>query len=106
MAVQIARVTFLLALGESRLAHRPPSFTIPVYLGDSLQWNTRGFMAEQEVLIEVPDGGPLLEFPFESAGDPVTFASVIDRGTKERDSQTGREDGDPDFHRTRFWLQR
>ncbi|RLC93723.1 MAG: hypothetical protein DRI40_08425, partial [Chloroflexi bacterium] len=63
VSVQIARVTFLLALGEEHLRHRPAHLTIPVYLGDSLQWNTRGFLAEREVLIEVPDGGPLLEFP-------------------------------------------
>ena len=79
VAVQIARVTFLLALGEGRLAHRPASFTVPVYLGDSLQWSTRGFMAEQEVLIEVPEGNQLLAFPFESASEPAVFASVIDR---------------------------
>ncbi|MBI4337997.1 MAG: N-6 DNA methylase [Chloroflexi bacterium] len=79
VAVQIARVTFLLALGEERLRHRPPHLTIPVYLGDSLQWNTRGFLAEREVLIEVPDGGPLLEFPFEVARDPGLFDAVIGR---------------------------
>lgn len=79
VAVQIARVTFLLAIGEERLRQRPPNLAIPVYLGDSLQWNTRGFLAEREVLIEVPDGGPLLEFPFEVAGDPARFDEVIAR---------------------------
>jgi SAM-dependent methyltransferase len=79
VAVQIARVTFLLALGEERLRQRPPHLTIPVYMGDSLQWNTRGFLAEREVLIEVPDGGLLLEFPFEVARDPALFDAVIDR---------------------------
>ncbi len=79
VSVQIARVTFLLALGEERLRRRPPYLTIPVYLGDSLQWNTRGFLAEREVLIEVPGGGPLLEFPFEVARDPGMFDAVIGR---------------------------
>ncbi|HWQ27855.1 MAG TPA: hypothetical protein VNN12_02400, partial [Dehalococcoidia bacterium] len=50
--------------------------SIPVYLGDSLQWNTKGFLAERDVLIEVPDG-PLLEFPGAVARDPVTFDAVI-----------------------------
>ncbi|MEW6142573.1 MAG: N-6 DNA methylase [Chloroflexota bacterium] len=77
VAVQIARVTFLLALGEDRLKRRPSQLTVPVYLGDSLQWNTRGFLAEREVLIEVPGGGPLLEFPFEVARDPGMFDTVI-----------------------------
>ena len=79
VSVQIARVTYLLALGEERLRERPSTFTIPVYLGDALQWNTRGFLAEREVLIEVPDGGELLEFPYEVAGDPSLFDAVIDR---------------------------
>ncbi len=79
VSVQIARVTFLLALGEERLRERPQNLTIPVYMGDSLQWNTRGFLAEREVLIEVPDGGLLLEFPFEIAGDPALFDAVISR---------------------------
>jgi SAM-dependent methyltransferase len=77
VSVQIARVTFLLALGEERLRHRPAYLTIPVYMGDSLQWNTREFMAEREVLIEVPDGGSSLEFPFEVARDPAMFDAVI-----------------------------
>jgi len=76
VAVQIARVTYLLALGEERLQDRP-HLTIPVYLGDSLQWNTRGFLAEREVLIEVPEGGPTLEFPFTVARDPGLFDAVI-----------------------------
>ncbi len=78
VAIQIARVTYLLALGEGRLRDHPP-LSIPVYLGDSLQWNTRGFLAEREVLIEVPEGGPLLEFPFAVARDPALFDAVIER---------------------------
>ena len=37
VAVTLARVTYLLAIGGQRLQHRPP-FTVPVYLGDSLRW--------------------------------------------------------------------
>jgi len=78
VAVQIARVTYLLALGEERLRDHPP-LAIPVYLGDSLQWNTRAFMAERDVVIEVPGGGSLLEFPFSIARDPGRFDAVIER---------------------------
>ncbi|MDP2949991.1 MAG: N-6 DNA methylase [Chloroflexota bacterium] len=99
VSVQIARVTFLLALGEERLLHRPPHLTIPVYLGDSLQWNTRGFLAEREVLIEVPGGGPLLEFPFDVAGDPAMFDAVI-----ERMLQLSRQDAPPEG--LSAWLER
>ena len=77
VAVQIARVTYLLALGEDRLRHpdRPP-LAIPVYLGDALQWNVQGFMVERDVLIEVPDG-PVLHFPFDVARSPADFDAVI-----------------------------
>lgn len=99
VAVQIARVTYLLALGEERLRHRPPHLAIPVYLGDSLQWNTRGFLAEREVLIEVPEEGPLLEFPFDVARDPALFDAVIGR-MLELSRQDAAGDG------LRAWLQR
>jgi SAM-dependent methyltransferase len=91
VAVQIARVTYLLALGEERLARRPGPITLPVYLGDSLQWNTRGFLAEREVLIEVPGQESLLEFPFEVARDPVLFDGVISHMLElsEQDSESG-----------------
>lgn len=79
VSAQIARVTFLLALGQKRLKQRPASLNIPVYIGDSLQWNTRGFLAERDVLIEIPESRELLEFPFEVAHDPALFDSVIGR---------------------------
>jgi SAM-dependent methyltransferase len=79
VSVQIARVTYLLALGEERLHHRPSNLTVPVYIGDSLQWNTQGFLAERDVRIEVPDGGPPLEFPFDVTREPALFDSVIAR---------------------------
>ncbi|MBI4296146.1 MAG: N-6 DNA methylase, partial [Chloroflexi bacterium] len=79
VSVQIARVTFLLAIGQERLKHRTSSLHIPVYLGDSLQWNTRGIMAERDVLIEVPGSKELLEFPFEITRDPSLFDAVIGR---------------------------
>lgn len=76
VAVLIARVTYLLALGEERLRERPAALSIPVYLGDSLQWNTRRFFAEREVLIDVP-GGPVLHFPASAARDPTSFDRII-----------------------------
>lgn len=78
VAVQIARVTYLLALGEERLRDRP-WLSIPVYMGDSLQWNTSGFLTAREVEIEVPDGPPSLDFPFSVAQDPGLFDAVITR---------------------------
>ncbi len=75
VAVIVARVTYLLALGEARLRDRP-ALAIPIYLGDALQWNTQSFMAEREVLISVPDG-PTLLFPFAVTREPAVFDAVI-----------------------------
>ena len=38
MAVALAQVTFILAVGLEALEHRSKSFTVPVYLGDSMRW--------------------------------------------------------------------
>lgn len=77
VAVIIARVTYLLALGEERLLKRP-ALAVPVYLGDSLQWNTRTFMAEREILIDVPDAPRALFFPFAVTRDPTRFDAVVE----------------------------
>ena len=76
VAVQIARVTYLLALGERLLDAERPELAIPVYMGDALQWNVRDFLADREVLIEVPDG-PVLQFPYEVTRSPADFDAVI-----------------------------
>ncbi len=85
VAVQIARVTYLLALGEERLRDTSrPELAIPVYLGDALQWNVQGFLAERDVLIEVPDG-PVLQFPFGVTRSPADFDAVIELMLKSSD---------------------
>jgi SAM-dependent methyltransferase len=76
VAVLIARVTYLLAMGDARLRERP-ALSIPVYLGDSVQWNTQAIMERTEVRIDVPDG-PALYFPFAVTTDPGVFDAVID----------------------------
>ena len=85
VAVQIARVTYLLALGD-RLRHPDrPELAIPVYLGDALQWNVQGFLADREVLIEVPDG-PVLQFPYAVTRSPADFDAVIEMMLRLSDS--------------------
>ena len=84
VAVQIARVTYLLALGD-RLNAQRGTVTLPVYLGDSLQWNTEPFFADRDVLIEAPADeatgadAVTLHFPAAVARDPALFDRVITR---------------------------
>ncbi|MDE2898134.1 MAG: N-6 DNA methylase [Chloroflexota bacterium] len=77
VAVQIARVTYLLALGERLRDPNRPNLAIPVYLGDAMQWNVQDFLADREVLIEVPDG-PVLHFPYAVTRVPADFDAVIE----------------------------
>ena len=77
VAVQIARVTYLLALGEKLRDPDRPNLAIPVYLGDALQWNVQGFLADREVFIKVPEG-PELTFPYAVTRSPVDFDAVIE----------------------------
>lgn len=56
VAVIIARVTWLLALGPA-IAERPAALHVPVFLGDALQWNVD---VANEVRVRVPDEPPLV----------------------------------------------
>ncbi|MBI1886003.1 MAG: N-6 DNA methylase [Chloroflexi bacterium] len=98
VAVQIARVTYLLALGEERLRDRPP-LAIPVYMGDSLQWNTSQFMTKRDVEIDIPQSDYTLDFPFAVAQDPAVFGAVITRMLA-----LSEQDAAPQALQT--WLQR
>lgn len=96
VAVIFARVTYLLALGEALLA-RGGDISLPVYLGDALQWNVQRDAAEQDLVIEVPrapgrrGGGPVLRFPLALCADPGRFDRVV--GAMHDASEAGR---DPD----------
>lgn len=67
VAVTLARVTYLLAIGVDRLQHpdRPP-FSVPVYLGDSMQWGQQNTLLNTDALTVPTDGGQLF-------GDDLTF---------------------------------
>ena len=86
VAAIIARVTYLLALGPRLQQPDRPPLSIPAYLGDALQWNTRQFLVDREVVIEVPDG-PLLRFPAGIASTPAAFTQVV--GTMISSSGSG-----------------
>lgn len=83
VAVTLARVTYLLAIGVARLRtpDRPP-ITIPVYLGDSMQWGQEESLFGTEALI-VPtnDGAQLfaeeLRFPDRILQDAGRFDRLV-----------------------------
>lgn len=76
VAVLFARVTYLLAIGSKRLRERSGSISVPVYLGDALQWDVRPFIDEEEIEIVVP-GEPPLRFPGSVAGNPILLDLVL-----------------------------
>jgi hypothetical protein len=57
VAVIFARATYLLALMPTLQKGRPGSLSVPVYLGDALQWNAREFMNLHDLEIVVPAPG-------------------------------------------------
>lgn len=63
VAVSLARVTYLLAIGRERLIDSSRgSITVPVYLGDSVQWTQRvDLFSEGQLLIQTGTGNQLFE---------------------------------------------
>ncbi|MFK4799185.1 N-6 DNA methylase [Streptomyces sp. MPA0124] len=82
VAVVLARVTYLLAIGADRLAapDRGP-ITIPVYLGDSLQWNeSSDLLAVDDVVVPTKVGSEYereLRFPRRLLADAGRFDELV-----------------------------
>jgi len=76
VAVTLARVTWLLALGDL-LMDRPAALRVPVFLGDAMQWNLRRYVGGADVLVEVP-GEPPLQIPAGFAEDQAVFEQALD----------------------------
>jgi methylase of polypeptide subunit release factors len=77
VAVALARVTWLLALGDL-VQDRPPALTVPVYMGDSMQWSLRPLGTSAEVLVDVPPNDPPLRIPAGLASDLGLFERALD----------------------------
>lgn len=77
VAVALARVTWLLALGDL-VQDRPPTLSVPVYMGDSMQWSLRPLGASAEVLVDVPPNDPPLRIPAGLASDLTLFERALD----------------------------
>jgi len=96
VAIIFARTTYLLALLPALQENRPSTLTVPVYLGDALQWNAREFMSMRDLEIIVPAQGEtenrgaaesvdedginrvILRFPSSLASEPGRFDAVLD----------------------------
>jgi hypothetical protein len=93
VSVVLARVTYLLAIGSERLASRG-SLTVPIYLGDSMQW-TRGanLMGQSHLRVDVEASDlagdfsetmttlfaseSVLDFPIRVVSEPAEFDRLV-----------------------------
>ena len=81
VAVTLARVTYLLAIGRERLADRDV-LTVPVYLGDSVRWEQDASLLQQGgITIHTSDGMELfaqdLHFPEGTLEEPMRFDRLV-----------------------------
>lgn len=77
VAVALARVTWLLALGDL-VRDRPPTLSVPVFMGDSMQWSLRPLGASAEVLVDVPPNDPPLRIPAGLASEHGLFERALE----------------------------
>lgn len=83
VAVTLARVTYLLAIGQERLRSTGrPAFSVPVYLGDSLAWqHDPTLFSGTDLVIQTADGLELfageLRFPLSLLADADVFDRVV-----------------------------
>lgn len=97
VAVALARVTYLLAIGQDRLQapDRPTSMAIPVYIGDSIQWErNRATLFAGADVVSIPTAGSsilaedeaptlfgddTLDFPLAAMRDSQVFDLMVTR---------------------------
>ncbi|WFE99831.1 N-6 DNA methylase [Micromonospora sp. WMMD964] len=82
VAVALARVTYLLAIGHERLTDQRDAITIPVYLGDSIQWRERrDLFSEEHVRISAGYNANEVEewlrFPKDLLKEPSRFDQIV-----------------------------
>lgn len=86
VAVVLAQVTYLLAIGTDRVSRASVPFSIPVYLGDSMRWEVteETFLAPSgEIVVPTGVGNTLfateeLRFPASVVSDPARFDRLVD----------------------------
>lgn len=83
VAVALARVTYLLALGRERLAEpNRGTLAVPIYLGDSLGWNQQQALLTVDTLVIPTDVGDQLlsaplRFPQHLLADSARFGQIV-----------------------------
>jgi methylase of polypeptide subunit release factors len=77
VAVILARVTWLLAIGVDRLRQRPNTFSVPVFMGDALQVNVRLLGDATDLAIPVPGETRPLHIPGGLAEDQARFDTTV-----------------------------
>jgi SAM-dependent methyltransferase len=110
VAVTLARVSYLLAIGMNRLdASEHPAFTVPVYLGDSLKWgNEQAIWSEEGLSVPTDENHQTfvndpyfdtnadfeerLKFPDRVVADAERFDQLV---TALADKAAARGKGDP-----------
>lgn len=106
VAVTLARVTYLLALGTDRLKDRDRGeITIPVFLGDSIQWEQRNDLFDEHgtVTVHTDDhelaeggGGTIftddLVFPAEVIKSASTFDTLVREMANSATDMSGKYD--------------
>ncbi|KOU84823.1 restriction endonuclease BseRI [Streptomyces sp. XY58] len=82
VAVSLARVTYLLAIGRQRLTADRGPISVPVFLGDSLQWEQQGdIFSDGFLTIETDPAGGLfgnwIQFPDRMLADMGRFDALV-----------------------------
>lgn len=97
VAVTLARVTYLLAIGRERLvAETRGAIRIPVFLGDSIQWRKqeKNLLNDGELRIAADDERDLIppefRFPLEILTDPQNFDSLVSELAELSANRTSR----------------
>ena len=81
VAVTLARVTYLLAIGQKRIRSKErPAFSVPIYLGDSLAWqHDATLFSGSDLVIQTADGLELFAGELRFPGTLLADADIFDR---------------------------
>ncbi|MDA8380335.1 MAG: N-6 DNA methylase [Actinomycetota bacterium] len=85
VAVTLAQVTYLVAMGQERLKARAGRLSVPVYMGDSMRWEAAEedfFTRSGDVVVPTDDGQRLvpseLRFPAAVVADVGRFDQLVE----------------------------